>query len=282
MVGLSIDATLLYVVKTRLQGAVDGAALAGAKALSHGTDDTTELDAATTAAKTYVKLNYPSSFFFSQDVVIDSTTGVAIDTTTVAHQRTVKVTASVVEPTLFMRWLNFLSTTVTATASTIRKDVNIVIAMDRSGSLSASSSCTPLIAAAQNFVTQFSPGHDNVGLVTFASTTYVAFTPNTTFQSASPNVSTILGDIVCEGSTSTAYGLWTAYQQLIALNQTGALNVILLFTDGQPTGVNVNMPIANGSPCTAYTPGSPTGPGGYTLPGRRTAILTACTTPTPT
>jgi Flp pilus assembly protein TadG len=266
MIGLSIDATLLYVVKTRLQGAVDGAALAGAKALSHGTDSPSEKIAAIAAAKTYVKLNFPSSYFFSQDVLVDSNNGVAIDES-VAFQRTVTVTASVLEPTLFMKWLNFASTNVTATAGTVRKDVNIAMVMDRSGSLTLSGSCAPLIAAAQNFVGIFSPGNDNVGLITFASSTYVNFPPSTTFASASPDVVAMLGNIVCQGSTSTAYALWTGYQQLIALNQPGALNAILLFTDGDPTGVYVNMPIANSSPCSAYTHGSPGGAGGYALPG---------------
>lgn len=269
MMGLAIDATLLYVVKTRLQGAVDGAALAGAKALSTGTTDTEEQTAATTAAETYVKLNYPSTFFFSADVVINPSTssspGVVLNTS-VAHQRTVTVSASVAEPTLFMQWLNFMSTTVTATAATVRKDVNVMFVMDRSGSLAQSGSCAPLIADAQAFVGRFSSGHDNVGLITFASSTYVNFAPNTTFATASPNISTMLGEVVCQGSTSTAYALWTGYQKLIALNQPTSLNVLLLFTDGNPTGVNVNMPIAKTSPCTKYTSGNPGGPGGYTLP----------------
>jgi Flp pilus assembly protein TadG len=277
MIGLAIDASLLYVVKTRLQGAVDGAALAGAKALSHGTDSATELTAANLAAETYVKLNYPSSFFFSNDVVLAPSTaptpGVQIDES-VAYQRTVTVTASVLEPTLFMRWLNFMSTTVTATASTVRKDVNIMMVMDRSGSLQASGSCAPLIAAAQNFVGQFSPGNDNVGLVTFASTTYLNYPPSTNFSSASPNVVTMLGNIACSGSTSTANGLWMGYQQLIALNETAALNVILLFTDGDPTAGTFNMPVAKTSPCTAYTSGSPTGAGGYTLPSTAHGYIT--------
>jgi Flp pilus assembly protein TadG len=269
MMGLAIDTTLLYVVKTRLQGAVDGAALAGAKALATGTTDSEEQTAATTAATTYVKLNYPSTFFFSADVVIapstSSSPGVVINTS-VAHQRTVSVTASVAEPTIFMQWFNFIPTTVVATASTVRKDVNVMFVMDRSGSLEQSGSCAPLLADAQAFVGRFSSGHDNVGLVTFASSTILNFAPNTTFDTASPNVSTILGGLSCAGSTSTAYALWTGYQQLIALNQPTSLNVMLLFTDGNPTGAYVNMPVANASGCSAYTHGSPGGAGGYTMP----------------
>ncbi len=279
MLGLAIDTSLLYVVKTRLQGAVDGAALAGAKALSHGTDSADEKTAAILAAQTYVKLNYPSSFFFSADVVINPgtspTPGVVIDET-VQYQRTVTVNASVAEPTLFMRWLRFTSTTVVATASTIRKDVNIMFVMDRSGSLQQSGSCIPLIAAAQNFVGQFSPGNDNVGLVTFASTTYLNYPASTNFSSASPNIVTMLGNVVCFGSTSTANGLWMGYQQLIALNETAALNAILLFTDGDPTAVTVNMPVAKTSGCsagTAATGTSPSGVGGYALPSTAKGYL---------
>jgi hypothetical protein len=149
-----------------------------------------------------------------------------------------------------------------------------MMVMDRSGSLQASGSCAPLIAAAQNFVGQFSPGNDNVGLVTFASTTYLNFAPNTTFASASPNVVTMLGNIACSGSTSTANGLWMGYQQLIALNQPSALNVILLFTDGDPTAGTFNMPVAKTSGCSAYTSGNPSGAGGYTLPSTAHGYIT--------
>jgi hypothetical protein len=266
MLGLAIDSTLLYVVKTRLQGAVDGAALAGAKALSQGSTETAQETAATNAAQTYVRMNYPSSFFFSGDVAMSGTgLGVSIDTS-VSHQRTVTVTASVAEPTLFMRWLSFTSTTVVASASTIRRDLNLILVMDRSSSLQASGTCAPLLSAAENFVGQFSPGHDQLGLVTFATTTNVNFAPATNFETASVNILTALENTTCNGSTSTAMGLWTGYQQLIALNQPTSLNVLVLFTDGEPTGVNVNMPVANSSSCSAYTSGNPTGPGGYTLP----------------
>lgn len=257
ILGLSIDATLLYVVKTQLQGAVDGAALAASKSLSRGADDAAHKQAATDAAKTYVKLNYPKSFFFSQDVQIDPTNGVNIDLS-VANQRTVTVTATVSEPTLFMRWLNFTATTVAATATTVRKDVNIVLVLDRSGSMSASSSCEPMKAAAINFVKKFTPGRDNIGIISFATTTQeqVPITTNWIHDSSETgtgfNMSTALNGISCAGSTSSAEALWYAYNELVGLNQPGALNYIVFFTDGQPTGVDVNMPIANSSSCTKY------------------------------
>ena len=132
--------------------------------------------------------------------------------------------------------------------------------------MSLSNSCLPMIAAAQNFVNQFAPGRDNVGLIPFASSTYVNFPIANSFQSAAPNVQTLIGSIVCDGSTSSAEALTLGYQQLAGLNQPGALNVILFFTDGQPTGVTFDMPILNSSPCNAYATGNPTGPGAYVLP----------------
>lgn len=249
MIGLAIDGTLLYIVKTRLQGAVDGAALAAAKALARGSDDAAQIAAAKVAAATYVKLNYPPSYFFSNDVVVDYTGADVNVDISVPQQRTVSVTAHVTQPTLFMRWLNFTLTNVNASAATVRKDVNVVLVLDRSGSMTLSSSCGPMKQAAINFTDNFAPGRDNVGIISFATSTIVQVPITTTFTQAS--LATALNGISCQGSTNSASGLWTAYDQLVGLNQAAALNFIVFFTDGEPTGVSANMPIAITSPCSA-------------------------------
>jgi Flp pilus assembly protein TadG len=256
VIGLGIDVTLLYVDKTRLQGAVDGAALAGAKSLSRGNDDPTQQANAKQQAADYVFLNYPSSFFFTNSITVSQSTDVTIDES-VANQRTVSVTAHANVPTLFMRWLNFSSTNVNAIATVTRRDVNVSMVVDRSGSLALTNSCGAVQQAAINFVSKFSNGTDNIGLVTFASSTHADFPIANDFQTAGTNVPTLINNIVCEGSTSSAMALWYGYDQLVGLNQPAALNVILFFTDGKPTGVNVNMPIANGSGCTAAHAGPP-------------------------
>ena len=250
VIGLVIDVTLLYVDKTHLQGAVDGAALAGAKSLSRGSDDATQQVNAKREAANYVYLNYPSTFFFTNSLTVSQSTDVTIDET-VANQRTVKVVAHANVSTLFMRWLNFTSTTVNASSTVTRRDVNVAMVVDRSGSLALTNSCAPLQQAAVNFVSKFANGTDYVGLVTFASSTHVDFPIASNFQTATTNVPTLINNIVCQGSTSAAMALWYGYDQLVGLNQSAALNVILFFTDGKPTGVNVNMPIASGSSCTA-------------------------------
>jgi hypothetical protein len=138
--------------------------------------------------------------------------------------------------------------------------------VDRSGSLKMSVSCEALIASATAFVDQFARGRGKLGLVTFATSTYVNFPIANNFQVAKPNVATMLSKMQCAGSTSTAQALWTGYQQLVGLNEPEARNVLLFFTDGQPTGVTFDMPIANSSPCSAYVPGSPEGADAYSMP----------------
>ena len=265
VVGLMFDSTMLFIIKARLQGAVDGAALAGARALARGANSGAQTTQAQSTATSYVNLNYPITYFFSGAPVIPPPT---VDLS-VAFQRTIDVTANVTFPGIFLpHMISSGPTTVSASAQVTRKDVNVVMVLDRSGSMTAgSNSCNPMIAAAQNFVAQFAPARDNVGVISFASSTYVNFPLADTFQSAVPNATTLIGNIVCAGSTSSAEALSVAYQQLAALNQPGALNVILFFTDGQPTGATFDMPILTTSPCTAFTPGNPTGPGAYVLPG---------------
>src|SRR5579864_5175388 len=63
MVGLAIDAGILYTVKGKLQMAVDAASLAAARALSRGNDDNTQQSNARAVAQEYVLLNFPSGYF---------------------------------------------------------------------------------------------------------------------------------------------------------------------------------------------------------------------------
>ena len=73
-IGLTIDGSLLYVIKCRMQGAVDGAALAGARALARGNNSSQQITNAQNDAATFVKLNFPSSYFFSSDATVVPTT----------------------------------------------------------------------------------------------------------------------------------------------------------------------------------------------------------------
>jgi Mg-chelatase subunit ChlD len=243
-IGLAIDAGMMYLVQTVLSAACDAATLAGAQDLARGSDDPTQRANAQTTANTFFNSNFPSGYFSSTNLQVTSVA--ATDST---YMRSVTTTASVDLPYTFMRALGLDHITMNATAKATRRDVNIMIVMDRSGSLAASGSCDPLKAAAVNFVGKFAEGRDNVGLITFATSSRVDVPPTTTFKTT---VQGTLNSLVCTGATSSAQALWQSYQQLAALAQTGALNVILFFTDGRPTAVTENFPIANGSGCSSH------------------------------
>ena len=273
MVGLAIDAGILYTVKGKLQMAVDAASLAAARALSRGNDDTTQQSNATAEAEAYVLLNFPSGYFNVATPTFGvNNSGISIDES-VANQRSVSVTAYVNAPLYFLRWLGTNNTTVSATATAVRRDVNVAIVMDRSGSLAISNSCTPLKGAAVSFVNKFANGRDNVALVTFATSSMPDFPIADNFQTASPGVPTILNSVNCTGGTNTGQGLWQGYQQLVTLNQPNALNVVLLFTDGYPNTFTATYPIKSSSSCTNKNPKTGVLAAGYSNP------LTQPTTP---
>lgn len=249
MIGLSVDGGILYAVKSKLQMAVDAGALAGARSLSRGLDSGTQIASAQQLATEYINLNFPSDYF---NVGAPTIPTPSVDQS-VLNQRSVTVSASVNVPLYFLRWLGTSATTVSATATAVRRDVNVVIVMDRSGSLANSNSCAPLKQAAVNFVNKFANGRDNVGLVTFASSALNDFPAANNFLSASTDIPTILNSLVCTGATSSAEGLWLGYSQLAALNQPSALNVIIFFTDGYPTALTATFPISSSSSCSSKT-----------------------------
>ena len=245
-VGLAIDVGMMYQAQTLLSAASDAAVLAGARALSRGVDDAAQHANAEAAADTCFRANYPAGYLGSTNLVV--TIHAATDAT---HLRSLTSTASVDLPLIFMRIFGRNATTVTAGAVATRRDVNIMVVMDRSGSLATSLSCTPLKAAAAGFVDKFSEGRDNLGLVTFATSSRLDRAPSPTFKT---QVQSVLTNMVCTGATSSAQALWQGYQALVGLNQPAALNAIVFFTDGRPTAVTEDFPIKASSTCTSKTP----------------------------
>src|SRR5205823_2577342 len=75
------------------------------------------------------------------------------------------------------------------------------------------------------------------------SSLYMDYPLKANFKSASPSIKQTISKINCDGWTSSAMGLWNAYTALVSLNAPGALNVIVFFTDGQPTALTASVPI---------------------------------------
>lgn len=247
MVGLAIDASLLYLTKARLSAAVDAAALAAARSLNRGMDLTSQRASASAAAQAYFNANFPSGYLLTTNPTFAAT----IDETQTKVRR-VQIQASVDAPAYFMRVLGFVSNTVSATGTASRRDVNLILTLDRSYSLTLTNSCDAIKAAASTFVNNFAEGRDRVALLTFGGSYRVDFPAAFNFQSASPSVVNQINSIACNGYTGTAQALWQAYQQLVTINEPGALNVIVLFTDGQPNSLTANFPVK--TQITSYAP----------------------------
>ncbi len=263
VIGLAVDLSMMYMAQTRLSSAADSAVLAAARGLSRGSDDTNQTATAVSTAAAYMLKNFPTGVFQTSGLTYNTT----VDTST-ANVRIVNTTASASIPMMFMRYVGPTNMTIRASAQATRRDTNVIMILDRSGSMAASSSCTPMKAAAQSFTGMFAPGRDNVGLVTFSTDVQLNNAASTSFTSVNTNIA----NITCVGSTNTTQALWTGYKELIRLNQPNALNVLLLFTDGQPTVTPINVQFRssglNGSNCPAALRGNwyPAVIGGYTNP----------------
>lgn len=308
VVGLGIDATMLYSVKLKMQAAVDGAALASAQSLNAGLTISAQASAAALAADQFIRANivtgatagsggYWGAYGFndsscttdSNGDLVPTGTGTAISYTnsgnciTVTQDntnklRTVAVVAAVKVPLLFMRILGFANGTVASRGTASRRDVVMVIVIDRSGSMGTE---LPAVqAGAEYFVNQFSAGRDKLGLVLMAGSSIVAYPPadwgkypptgavgpdvNFKGSTETPNMVTSLQNMVSSGgNTGMAEAMMMAYYELQAANEPGALNIIVLWTDGEPNGItadfnnSVNGVIPKTSACVNYgTPGA--------------------------
>jgi Flp pilus assembly protein TadG len=277
--GLAIDGGRGYLVRLKLSSAVDGGALAAARLLGTGSNATVQLANAKATATQFVAANFPSSFFGAN---LAGTPYVCIDPGTdnsdpcnvgngksvaTYKMRTVLVTASAAMPTLFMRILGMPTSTVASRGLASRRDVRVILVMDRSSSMSSYytgiNQTPPSIQdTALKFVNGFSGsgdlgGRDEVGLVVFGGsgivaypprditkdyTDYTKFTPPDNNFKLSGNIPKYITDLKSGSNTGTAEALYLAYMTLRADAATNTdlstkLNVIVLFTDGLPNGV---------------------------------------------
>jgi len=246
-VGLAIDAGRAYGVKARLNAAVDAAAIATARALAEGNSEGERLTHAREAGLRFFRLNYPAGFLGA------TASEPAIDTRKLEDGRwVVDISASADMPTTFMRVLGRNAFEVSAAGQATRRDLDVMLVMDSSGSLG--SAMSPLKQAAiNNFISRFvaGPGGDRVGLVSFAAGAVVDVPIDKTatrgFDRAA--MTTAINRLSAVGTTATAEGLARALAELDAIPSglRSGLRVILLFSDGAPNVINGRFLRADGS-----------------------------------
>jgi Mg-chelatase subunit ChlD len=227
VVGLVVDGITAYLIRAEISNALDASVLAGARSLNIGQTIPAQTASATLIARNVFNANVSGMNGNMQNVSASISVG-QNDTT---HFRWVTATANADLPLTMMGMLGIHTAHISLTATAQRRDVNVVLVLDHSGSMNGV--LASMQTDATDFVNMFAGGRDHLGLVTFAGSTFVAYPLNTTFQSDSPNVPALIGQLTTyNGATNTAQAMWAAYQQLTTLNQPGALNVIVVFTDG--------------------------------------------------
>ena len=251
MMGLGIDVGLMYAVKGRLQMACDGAAVAALRSLSLAQTTASQTVAATNVATQWFNANFAGSYLGAQNT---SAPAITVVDDNVNQIRTVTVTATTSSPSYFMKLWGRNGTTVGALGQAARRDVVIMMVMDRSGSMNnvnnsygGRTPCQVMVEAAKQFTGMFQQGRDRIGLVTFAETGQVAQSPSTNFQTtlgytnSGGNGAGSLDSISCTGGTNTSTGVSLAWNELYKTQLPGALNALVVFTDGQPTAGTFNF-----------------------------------------
>jgi len=237
IVGLAIDAGLLYVIRAKLSSACDAAALATARNLNLGLTLAEQTASATARGNAFFGANFPNGYMGTYG----TTPTISVS---MASMNTISVTttASTTAPLYFMRYIGTTATLASSTGRASRRDVNLILVLDRSGSMGGQP-CRDMISASKTFVNMFVNGRDKLGMVSFGASVFNAYAPTTNFKNASTPLTAAIDQITCSGWTNTSQAYARAYQQLVTLNQPLALNMIVFFTDGVPTAFTAAFPV---------------------------------------
>lgn len=250
LLGLLVDVGVLYSVKARLQASVDGASLAAARALNLGQTTASQAVNAQQNAVNWFYANFPSGNWGTTNTQMSQATVSVFDDPNNPHLRNVTVSATTNVPTYFMGWFHIYTTTVSAIGNASRRDVVVMMVLDRSGSMNngaTPSACQSMVTAAKLFTGQFAAGRDQIGLVSFSDSVYVHSAPTTAFQTTlgytnnSGSAAGAIDTISCGGGTGTAEAISVAYNLLYQMNLPGALNLIMFETDGLPNTLTMNF-----------------------------------------
>jgi Mg-chelatase subunit ChlD len=238
-VGLATDTAVLYVVRSKLTAACDGASLAAARNLNLGLTMAEQTDNAKALGQSFYEANFPQGYLNATR----NPATIVIPASPPGQVLTVSTTGSATVRTYFMHLFGFKTVEVAASGTASRRAVNLMIVLDRSNSMNNSGSCEPMKKAAVNFVNNFADGRDNVGLITFGTNMKLAFPPKDNFKSAATSVTDLIESITCNHNTAVTMAYWAAYKELEKIKQPSALNAIVLFTDGVPNGIYANFPV---------------------------------------
>ncbi|WP_235922810.1 VWA domain-containing protein [Rugamonas aquatica] len=246
VVGLAIDTGVTYMVKDKLNAATDAASLAAARAVSQGADQATQTANAKAAAGRFFAANFPPNYMGS--------TGKMDDPSVVFNSGkvTITVTAQASMPVSFLKLLGVSPLKPGVVSQTVRKDLDMVVVLDTSGSLSGSGA--NVITSATTFLKQFNADQDRVGLLHFSYGAVIDDPIRPTARGFDrDSMINHIKNYSFSGSTASPEGLYWARQQLNSvptanLNRSN-LRVIIFFSDGAPNSFGAYLNWKTASDC---------------------------------
>jgi Flp pilus assembly protein TadG len=261
VIGLAVDAGMGYMVKAKLDAATDAAAIAAGEAVTTGSNQAAQSANAIAAANTFFAANYPAGYL--------GTTATLNAPSVVFNQGTITIDTSAQAsfPVSLMRLFGFNLLNVASASETVRRDLDLVLIIDTTGSMAADPAVPPAVrSAAITFLQQFDPLTDRVSLIHFAYGTVVdqPFNGNARgFDMAAMTKS--INAFNFTGSTNSAEAYWNALNQLnTVITQPSSLRVIVFFSDGAPNSFasifptnNVNCNSIAGTVISGDTPNTP-------------------------
>jgi Flp pilus assembly protein TadG len=255
MIGLAIDGSIVFWEKARLSAAVDAAALATGRALNTSLQLTTQQTSIEQVGQNYFIADFQPGHM-GTTVLTPMASLVSLDTSTTSLVR-ISVQASVSVPLYFLRIFGKTTATISDTGQASRRDLNVIIVLDRSGSMATGTECSQLIQSAQNFSDLFVDGRDTLELITLQTTANIDYPASKTFKSGSPTLDSVIGNLVCSGATNTSMALSIAHSEIQKLNGPTKLNIVVFFTDGYPTAFYATFPTKKAYVDTRYSVTNP-------------------------
>ena len=240
ILGLGVDGGLLWAANNRLNAACDAAALATARSLGAGASLPDQIAYATNRGEAFFRANFDAAQFGGAAVA--PIINVAEISPTVLE---ITATAKVSIPVYFMRYLGPSASLVQASSHVIRRDVDLVLALDTS----PGAYCEEAVRQGKLFANSFMAGRDRIGLTVNGQP---ILDPDPRFK-AGDILSSKLDLVNCNSATVGVP--MAAYEQIAKLNRPEALNAVIWITT-KPSPPSANPPVLTyviGQPCTPET-----------------------------
>lgn len=228
---LAIEAGYWYMIRAELSKSIDAAALAGAKNISNPWVDSLAL------AQQFAQANFPTGY--AGTPAIGSAGAVSFSSFPLDDHR-IEVTGSVSALANLAQLFGVSQVTTSANAVAKMNKVEIMLVLDRSGSMAYSGKMTSLKSAASTFVNYFqsTQSTDKMGLISFAVSVQVNSPLGTNYVN---NMLAAIAAMNPYGATNTEDAINQSDGPQGFTDQTGLTGdqrvqqVLILLTDGMPT-----------------------------------------------